>query len=684
MESLVNLNCFFAPRGIAVVGASSDPGKLGYAVARNLIHSGYPGAVRLINPRGGSAFGHPLYPSLSDAPDPIDLAVVIVPAQSAPQTLRQVGQRGIRAAILAAGGFRETGPQGAALEAEVGQICAEYGIRLLGPNCIGVIDTHLPLDTTFLPPPLPRQGGVSFLSHSGAFCAAIIDWSHSQGFGFSRLISLGNQADLTETDFLPALAQDEHTRVITLYLEGVSDGRRLIHAAQQASQHKPIVALKVGRSPAGQQAAASHTGALAGSEAAYDAAFEKAGILRAQTAEEMFDWARALAACPLPRGNRIAVLTNAGGPGVIAADALSAHGLALASLADSTKQALARLLPPAASLHNPVDMLAAATPEQYAQALRLLHNDPGVDGALVIVPPSPIGATEAIAQALCDVVRPSAKPTVIALMGAHLTAAARHVFEQADIPLYPFPERAASTLGALFRRTQIQARAAQPPAALPSLPPANAALPAEELVAAYGIAVAPVRLARSAEEAAALAAEVGFPVALKIASPDISHKSDVGGVILNLHTPQEVRDAYILATRNSQQARPHARITGCTIQRMLPPGQDVIAGMVRDPQFGALMMVGSGGVEVEGLRDVAFGLAPLTPAEAQAMLARTWAGRKLGGFRNIPPADRGAVIEALVRLSQLAEEHPDIAEIEINPLRVLTQGAVAVDVRLKR
>lgn len=685
----MNLASFFHPRGVVVIGASSDPSKLGYAIARNLTHGGYTGEAHFVNPRGGALFGRPLHESLAAVPDPVDLAVVIVPAAAAPQALREVGRRGIRAAILTSGGFRETGPHGAALEAEVQQACAEYGIRLIGPNCIGLLDTHLPLDTTFLPPPMPAQGGIAFLSHSGAFCAAVVDWSRKQGFGFSRLVSLGNQADLTETDLLPPLTADAHTQVIALYLESITTGRRFIEEARQASRQKPIVALKVGRSAAGQQAAASHTGALAGSEAACDAAFEKAGILRANTAEELFDWAKALEVYPRglshSQSARIAVLTNAGGPGVIAADALAAHGLTLATLAPATQESLARLLPTAASLHNPVDMLAAATPEHYAHSLSLLLSDPNVDAALVIIPPSPIGPTEHIAAMLCPLIAASRKPVSVALMGADLIHTAAQFFQAANVPLYPFPERAASALGALARRANWLEKETVPAAPPPKISgyAQFTGTSAESLVEAYGIPTTTSHLARTAQEAAALAEKLGFPVALKIASPDILHKSDVGGVMLDLRTPQDVLDAYELAMRNSRAGHPKAHIAGCTVQRMVAPGQEVIVGMARDAQFGALMMFGSGGVEVEGLGDVAFGLAPLTPAEAWTMIGRTWAGKKLRGFRNIPAADAAAVAEALVRLSQLAEEHPEIAEIEINPLRVLAQGAVAVDVRLR-
>ena len=355
------LTPFFHPRGVVVVGASSHPHKLGYGVARNLINSGYTGAIHLVNPKGGELFEHKMLPALADIPDPVDLAILVVPSKFASDTMRACGERGIHAAVLVSGGFRETGEAGAKLESETLKIAQEYGIRMIGPNCIGLLDTHLPLDTTFLTPPMPRPGELAFISHSGAICAALIDWAKEQGFSFSRLISLGNQADVSETDILPLVAEDEHTKVITMYLENIADGARFIEEARRVVAKKPVIALKVGRSASGQRAAASHTGALAGAESAFDAAFEKAGVFRADTTEEMFDWARALAWSPLPRGRRVAILTNAGGPGVIAADALDHNHLQLADFAPETTTALKNLLPSAASAHNPVDMLASAS-----------------------------------------------------------------------------------------------------------------------------------------------------------------------------------------------------------------------------------------------------------------------------------------------------------------------------------
>jgi len=692
---------FFRPRGIALVGASHDPVKLGHAVAANLVHCGYRGAVHFVNPRGGRLFDRPVYPHLEAVPDPVDLAVLIVPAAAVPDTLRACAARGVRAAVVLSGGFREVGSEGEALEEECRRLARALGIRLLGPNCVGLIDTHLPLDVTFLPPPGPLPGEVAFISHSGAICAAVIDWASGQGFGLSLLVSLGNQADLTESDVLAAVADDPHTRVLTLYLEGVRNGRRFVEEAAAVARRKPIVALKVGRSAGGRRAAVSHTGALAGEEAAYDAAFRRAGVIRAQTSEELFDWSRALAWCPPPAGPAVAVLTNAGGPGVIAADAVERSGLRLAELQEGTQAALRQLLPPLASVGNPVDILASASPEQYAGTLRLLLADPGVHSVLVILPPPPRDPAEAVVEAIVPVVRASAKPVVVALMGEALVRAAGERLRAAHVPDYRSPERAAGALAVLWQRAELLARPVSTPVRYPDvgrtevgrllaglssaagevLPPEHAA----RVLAAYGIPHAPGELATSPEEAVEAAQRVGFPVALKVASPQIVHKSEVGGVLLDLLDAAAVAAGFARIVACARLAAPRAHITGVYVQRMVPPGQEVVVGAVRDLQFGPLVMFGSGGVEVEELRDVAFALAPLTEHDVEDLLQQTWAGRRLRGYRHLPPADQAAVRDVLLRLGQLVDDVPDIAEVEINPLRVFPagQGAVAVDMRVR-
>jgi acetyltransferase len=701
---------FFRPKGIVIIGASTSPEKLGYGAARNLIHSGYQGAVHFVSQKHGELFGHLLYTDVSQVPDPVDLAILIVPPNATPKMIEDCGKRGIQAAIIMSSGFREVGAEGAVLEQQCLDAAHRYNVRLLGPNCIGIIDTHLPLDTTFLQPPMPARGHIGFISQSGAFSAAIIDWSRHEGFGFSQLISLGNQVDVNEKDALSALAEDEHTHVIVLYMESVSDGQRFVNVAREVTRRKPVIALKVGRFESGQKAAASHTGALTASDVAFDAAFKKAGVLRADSAEQMFDWARALESYSYgldtpgrmrdystSSNHGIAILTDAGGPGVIAADSLEDNGMHLAQLTDSTRQALSAQLPPAASIHNPVDMLASASPETYAACLNILLKDDNVDGVLIILPPPPMFKAEDVAEKIVEVISTSAavpssanttsrkvKPVVVAVMGSTLVEEARAEFESANIPTFPFPERAASALRVLVERSKYLATETRGRRELFKSPPLSVPVAnLDELLAAYNIPVAPIKLARDENEATVIAHELGYPIVMKIASPDILHKSDVGGVVLNIKDAESLLGAYTQVMKAVKEAKPEARIEGIHLQRQIPDGQEVIVGAVRDPQFGPLMMFGSGGVEVEGLKDVSFALAPLIQAEALKMIRRTWAGRKLGGFRNISPADEESVIDVLINLSHLVLEDETIEEIEINPLRVLHKGAVAVDVRVK-
>jgi acetyl coenzyme A synthetase (ADP forming)-like protein len=690
------LETLFAPRGIAVIGASRDETKLGYGVARNLVNSGYRGAIHFINPNADQILGLRCYPSIEAAPDPIDLVVVIVPAALVPQTIESCGRRGIRWAIIVSGGFRETDRAGADLEQQIVAIARRYGLRLIGPNCIGLIDTHLPFNTTFIKS-VPQPGEIAFVSQSGAICQAVIDWGTGMGFGFSRIASLGNQADLSEAEVITALAADPYTRVITMYLEGVKDGVQFKQAVSAAAREKSIVALKVGRTAAGKRAVSSHTGALAGQETAYDVVFDRYGILRANTTEELFDWARALAWCPPLQGDRVAVLTNAGGPGILAVDAIEASGLRLATLALKTITTLKEFLLPHASFSNPIDMLASAGPREYAEALRVLLADAGVDAVLVICVPPPIEDPTLVAQAVADVGQAATKPVVVAVMGEATVRDALKALRAVRLTDYRFPERAASALGALWRYVQWQARPREEPvvfedvdrAAVSALFAASqqrnwiAGTTATQILAAYRIGGTREALVRSADEAVQWADVGGYPVVLKIASPDIPHKSDIGGVALDLREAEALRAAFERIRAKARAANPAARIDGATIQPMLRDGHEVIIGAVRDEQFGPLIMFGAGGVDVEGQRDVAFGLAPLTRQEAERMVEATFAGRRLRGWRGSPPVDREAVIDRVLRLAQLISDFPQVAEVEINPLRVMEGGAVAIDVRIR-
>ena len=684
-HSTFSLVPFFRPQGVALVGASRDPTKLGYAVLRNMVQHGYPGPIYPVNPKATEILGLRCYPSLLDVPDPVELAVIIAPAPATPDIMEQAGQRGVRAAVIISGGFSESGPQGAALENQVAEIARRYGVRLMGPNCIGVVDTHTPLDTTFVPD-MPKPGVITFVSQSGAVCGGVIDWALGVGIGLSRIVTLGNQADVTETDILELLADDDKTRVIAMYLEGVDEGRRFVEVARHVSALKPIVAIKAGYTEAGRQAAASHTGALAGTDNAYRAAFHHAGIIRVPHLEALFDAAISLANQPLPRGERVAILTNAGGPGALASDAVEAQGLHLAALTDETRFCLRQFLQSHASVLNPVDMLGGADEHDYARSLDAILQDPGVDAALVVNVPQALVPAVCIVREIAEVTHrfqaqpDGIKPVMTCLIGDISLPKAIEYMRQAELPLFPFPERAAAALAAMVKRRKWLE---QPPQISNfKYQISNQVKSAVENLCR--IPMLAIKLAKSGSAAARMAQEMGFPVAVKIASPDISHKSDVGGVEVGLQTASAVRAAFKRVTGNARRARPDARIEGVTVQAMARPGREVIVGAVRDPQFGPLVMFGSGGVYVELLKDVSFRLAPVARSEAEAMMDETLAGKLLSGLRGQPPADKSAVADVIVAVSELVAADERITELDINPLVVYNegQGAVAVDVRV--
>lgn len=697
---------FFRPRGVAVVGASRNPAKLSYAVIRNLATGAhrFPGPVYPINPQADEILGLRCYPSLAAAPDPLDLAVLIVPAAAVLDAVEACGERGIKAIILISGGFREIGAHGAAREEEVVALARRYGMRLLGPNGIGVMDTHTPLNTTFIKE-MPPSGHIAFLSQSGALCGGVIDWAIRRGVGFSRLLSIGNQADVTETEWLPFLAADDSTQVIALYLEDVKGGPAFVRALAAAAAVKPVLALKAGRTASGQAATASHTGALAGAHAAFRAACVQTGVIETSTIQALFHAALALTYQPLPAGNRFAILTNAGGPAALAADELEAAGLRLAHSSPAAQDALRLCLAPDAAVAGPVDMLGGAHAVDYGRALEIVLADPACDGVLVILVPQAlvdsVGVVQAVAAAAAT--QPT-KPVLLCLMGAVSLDAAHQAAHAARIPAYVFPDEAVAAAGVLWQRSrwQVRARVAQaagsPAATVAETAARQTALQtalaarehaldahaSEALLAAYDLPTPATRLAVTTAEAAEMAAAIGFPVALKLISPDLLHKTDVGGVLLDVRDADAARAGFEAIMARARAAQPHARLRGVLIQQMLRGGQEVIIGVQRDPTFGPLVMFGLGGILVEVLADVSFRLAPLTRHDAEEMIARVRGARLLDGVRGQPPADRAALVEALVRVSQMAVDHPKISELDINPLLVMPagQGVVAVDARV--
>ncbi|HEX9117354.1 MAG TPA: acetate--CoA ligase family protein [Anaerolineae bacterium] len=698
-----SLAAFFTPRGVAVIGASRDPSKLSYGVVANLVHPehGFPGPVYPVNRSATEILGRRCYPDIAAVPDPVDLAVLVIPAATVCDNLAACGRRGIKAAVVISGGFREIGPEGAAREAEMVATAAQYGMRVMGPNGIGVIDTHTPMNATFVQG-TPQPGAIAFLSQSGALCGGVIDWTIGRGIGFSRFLSVGNEADVNETDVIPFLAADEASKVIALYLEDIKGGADFYPALAGAAAAKPVLALKAGRTTAGQAATASHTGALASGHAAFRAACKQAGVIEVERIEDLFNASLALAYQPLPAGDRIAVVTNAGGPAALAADALEAAGLRLAQTSAETQARLRTFLLPHAQVAGPVDLLGGPSAEDYRRSVEALLADPQVDGVLAILVPHAVVDPAAVVEAWAAGSRAAgrAKPVLGCLMGEASLGRAFAAAHAAEIPAYTFPEDAVAAFGALRRRGRWPARDRAPAAAPAGIDPAAAAqriagaraagrtgLDAAEgrgLLEAYGVPTPADLLATGPEEAAACAAQIGFPVALKLASPDILHKTDIGGVVLDVRSEAEVRAAYAAILLRARAAHPEAQIRGVQVQQMVQGGTEVIVGVKRDPTFGPLVMFGLGGVYVEALADVSFRLAPLTAADAEEMIGEVRSARLLAGLRGAAPADRAALVDAIVRIGQLAADRPEIAELDVNPLLVLPegQGALAVDVRV--
>ena len=697
-DSSLNLNQFFDPRAVAVVGASTDPTKLGHAVLFNVLEHGFTGDVYPINPKADEVLGKKAYASVLDVPGPIDLAVIVVPSKFVAGVVEECGQKGVKGVITITAGFREVGPQGMAMEKELISIVQRYGMRMIGPNCLGIIDTYAPLQASFALG-MPMQGGIAFMSQSGALCTSILDMALADDIGFSRFVSLGNKADLNEIDFLQVWGNDPNSKVITAYLEGITDGGRFIEIARQVSKHTPVIAIKSGTTQAGSRAVSSHTGTLAGSERAYEAAFQQAGVLRAGSVQDLFDMAVAFARQPLPVTDAVAVVTNAGGPGIMATDAIERAGLQLASLAVETQNKLRAGLPSAASVANPVDVLGDAMADRYALAVNAVADDPNVGAIIVVLTPQIMTQITETAQAVAEAYQRSGKPILTAFMGKQTIGKGEKILRAHGLANYPVPERAVNALAAMVRQKQWQerpmpqiehfdvdrdavAQVFQQVKADGRLAIGDAE--ARAVQAAYGIPFPKSFLAKTAEEAAKAAEEIGFPVVMKITSPDILHKTDIGGVKLNLQGADEVRDTFDLMMYRAQRYQPTAEIWGCLVQQQVKGGKEILLGMNRDPQFGPLLVFGLGGIYVEVLKDVTFRVAPIDRRQAREMLSEIRGFPLLRGVRGEPPSDMDAIVDVLLRLSQLVTDFPEIVEIDINPLMVFEQGkgALGIDMRL--
>jgi acetyl coenzyme A synthetase (ADP forming)-like protein len=741
-HSRESLEALFAPKSVAVIGASTKPDSLGRAVFKNILFHGYTGVVYPVNPKAKSILGVKAYPSVLDIPDEIDLAVIIVPAIAVANVLEECGRKGVRAAIVISAGFKEIGEEGAQRERELQQIAQRYGIALLGPNCLGIINTDpaVSLNATFAPG-MPRQGNIAFISQSGALGVAALEYAQRQKIGLSKFISIGNKADLHENHLLDYLKDDPLSDVILLYVEDLEDPQGFHRLATEITSERPkkipILAIKSGRTLEGAKAATSHTGALAGSDEVYDSIFMQSGVLRVETIEELFDYAIAFAQQPLPQSNRIAIVTNAGGAGILATDAAVRHGVQLAEFTEDTVKRLRELLPPTVNVANPVDMTGEPNEQRYETVVRTVLEDPNVAGVVVIAAPHILMSLENIArhivravQALTPDPAPSPrpnppapfpkregggsplragegssggkvqKPVLACLMAVTDARPAIEILEEANIPHYSFPERAARALAAMARYrewvhrprteyrvfTDVQIEQARETIARAKRQGRSLLLEPEahDVLKAYGFPVLQYRFAKSEDEALHAAREIGYPVVLKIVSPDIAHKVDVGGVKLDIHSDAELRENYRQMLADVQKAKPDARIFGVFVQEFIKGGKETILGLKRDPLFGPLLMFGLGGIYVEALRDVTFRIAPIRELGVHRMIRQIRGFKILEGFRGEPPSDIDAIAECLARLSQLATQLEEIVELDINPLVVFERGrgARVVDARI--
>ena len=687
------LETLLYPKAIAVIGASRNPGKVGYAVLANLVNNGFKGPIVPVNLDADEILGLKCYKSLGEYKDPIDLSIIMVGGKYVKDALQSSIKAGAKSVIVITAGFKEVGAAGAQAEQELVQICRASGVRMVGPNCLGVLNTDHHMNATFAPS-VPPPGKISVISQSGALCVAILDWAAEQKLGLGKVISFGNKADLNEVDFIQTLAEDKETKVIVGYLESIKEGNKFLRIAEQAASIKPVVILKVGITSAGAKAASSHTGSLAGADMAYGAAFKRAGVIRAENFEALFDYATAFAMQPLPNGERVAVITNAGGPGIMAADAAESSGLKMVSPSKESDAKLRAFMPAAGAFGNPIDVIGDADPDRYVKAFEVMQDDETIDAIVVVVTPQNMTKPLELAEKLGAASRRggSKKPMLAVFMGGTEVAAAKEKLMALGIPNYPSPDRAVTALRAMCDYAAWKRR----PARMVTRFPVNrrrvdriinaqersgitqiGEVEAKEILRAYDFNVLGGQLAQNDDEAVEIAERIGYPVVLKISSPDIIHKSDFGGVRINLANAEQVRDAFDLMMLRIQKRAPKAYLRGGFVEKMGQRGREVILGMTRDPQFGPMLMFGLGGIFVEVMKDVTFHLAPITAEEAMQMLKGTRSYALLQGARGQAPVDLEAIAGALQRISQLVTDYPEIMELDINPFIVGPVGAQA-------
>ncbi len=685
-----NLEYLFGPKSVAVIGVSRRPESVGQSVFRNIIENRFKGKVFGVNPKAKRILGKVCYPNILDIPEEIDLAVIVVKAEIVSKVLLECVQKRVKGVIVISAGFREIGEKGSGLEEEIREIAEKNQIRLVGPNCLGLINTDpkISLNASFTRTQ-PLKGNISFITQSGAVCTAVLDYAKAESIGFSKFISIGNKADIDENDLLDYLKEDPQTDVILMYLEDLSDEREFIRIAREITgeipKRKPIIVVKSGRTLAGKKAAISHTGALIGSDEVIDGIFAQCGVLRVDSVAELFESAITFANQPLLKGNRVAIITNAGGPGVMATDACIRKGLKMAKFSQSTLLKLKENLPKQASVNNPVDLIGDAQEDRYEISLDLVLKDKNVDGVICILTPQVMTDIEEIARTICRVSSKYEKPILGCFMGIADVSGGEKILREGKVPHYRFPEAAAQALANMSYylkwvrrpRTEVKLFKVEKTRAEELINRARERkrrflneFEATQVLASYGFPVLKCRLVRDIEELGEVSGEIGFPVAIKISSPDIIHKVDVGGVRLNIEDEFQLKSAFSEMVEKIKRFKPKARIEGVLIQEMAGKGKEVILGLERDPHFGPVLMFGLGGIYVEAFKDVTFRLVPIRALSAKRMIESTKTYSILKGIRGEPPSDIEAIQECLERLSQLSMELQDIQEIDINPLVV--------------
>ncbi|MDR0705609.1 MAG: acetate--CoA ligase family protein [Planctomycetaceae bacterium] len=693
-SSVAKLDAIFKPKSVAVVGASTKPGTVGNDLLLNLVRDKFSGKIYPVNPKADEIHGVKVYKTLGDIPDEVDLAVLIVPAKVIPGLVQESKAKGVKGLVIISAGFKESGHEGAEREKELTKLVREAGIPLIGPNCLGVINPQINLNASFAAK-IALKGNLGFISQSGALCTSVLDYAEARQIGFSKFVSFGNKADVKETDLLEYLADDPETKAIALYLEDIGDAKRFIEVASKTfwEKEKPILCLKSGRSAEGAKAVSSHTGSLAGSDAVYEAVLKQAGVQRVTTISELFDLAALYTTQPLPKGNRLAIITNAGGPGIMATDAAIAAGLKLAKLEDSTKEKLKPpVLPEAAALNNPVDVIGDAHSDRYQAAVETVMNDPNVDMGVVLLTPQSMTDSDNCGKILPDVIKKIGKPVVAAFMGVKQVEEGVNYLVKNGVPNYAFPEDAVKSLAAATRLVDTKSIAKREYVEYKDVDIANAnkiiadylgnqsekyltQADCRPLFECYKLPLLKSGIAQSADEAAKIVSGIGIDkkVVMKVMSAEVVHKFDAGGVLLNIEGVDGAKTCYDKIYANIAKNVPSAKIDGILIEEMAEKGVEVIVGCNRDG-LGPLMMFGLGGTLVELLKDVSFRLAPMWKVTAEQMVREIKAFKVLDGYRGTPKCDLDAVVDTILRMAALAVNHPEVAEFDVNPLIVHAEG----------